>query len=521
MNTGCKFHYKSEHYFASFPRDNSQETVFTDGFENIANWDRSENSFGHSISALDSSKKRSGAYSGRIDDNYPTNGEKYVYSDTWTSITNSNDTFYTVAAWVYVENVADNSAEIYLATRKAGETGYPSGHYVSDRITQKGQWVYVEKSISVPADVRQLNVRIDNNKDGKVWFDDVTIVKGNTSKTLIVEESNYYPFGLKHKGYNNVTSSSGNSTAQKFKYNGIELEESLGLNLYEMELRLYDPAIARWNGIDIVDHYDYSPYQAFDNNPIFFADPSGADASGADGLTNNQWLQLSRPSGGGHDAMRAQARQNFQNEVAAGKKISVGEGSFEFGKGNFTSFIYEINNILDRYIEAMNSIWRAKAYNKAVQLFGNKKLLSQTESDISIDITDIVSDVKDAYMNYGVLSGDFYATFELDDEMKYKYGSNKGYKQLGGSVQVLMSRSMPNQLKLRGWDGQLNNRNKINNIDYGMNSSVISNYPWAIHYVGGTMSFKTKKGRDNYLDYWENIKVEENINFLKEIYKKR
>ncbi|MCD8406196.1 RHS repeat-associated core domain-containing protein, partial [Tenacibaculum dicentrarchi] len=29
----------------------------------------------------------------------------------------------------------------------------------------------------------------------------------------IVEESNYYPFGLKHKGYNNVTSSLGNSTA--------------------------------------------------------------------------------------------------------------------------------------------------------------------------------------------------------------------------------------------------------------------------------------------------------------------
>ena len=31
-------------------------------------------------------------------------------------------------------------------------------------------------------------------------------------------------------------------------------------------------------------------------------------------------------------AMRAQARQNFQNEVAARKKISVGEGSFEVDK---------------------------------------------------------------------------------------------------------------------------------------------------------------------------------------------
>jgi RHS repeat-associated protein len=89
---------------------------------------------------------------------------------------------------------------------------------------------------------------------------------------------NYYPFGLKHKGYNTVTQPIGNGVAQKFKYNGIEYEESLGLDMYEMDLRMYDPAIARWNAIDIVDHYEYSPYQAFDNNPVFWSDPSGADS---------------------------------------------------------------------------------------------------------------------------------------------------------------------------------------------------------------------------------------------------
>ena len=281
MNTGCKFHYKSEHYFVSFARDNSQETVFTDGFESMANWDRSENSFGHSISALDSSKKRSGTYSGRIDDNYPTNGEKYVYSDTWTSITNSNDTFYTVAAWVYVENVADNSAEIYLATRKAGETGYPSGHYVSDKITQKEQWVYVEKSISVPADIRQLNVRVDNNKDGKVWFDDVTIVKGNTSKTLIVEESNYYPFGLQHKGYNNTISSNGNSVAQKKGFQDQMLDDELGLNWNTFKYRNYDPSLARFHNIDPLaeDYYYNSTYAFSENKVIQYNELEGLEAT--------------------------------------------------------------------------------------------------------------------------------------------------------------------------------------------------------------------------------------------------
>lgn len=97
---------------------------------------------------------------------------------------------------------------------------------------------------------------------------------------------NFYPFGLKHKGYNNVTSSNGNSTAQKFGYNNIELEESLGLNLMEMDLRQYDPAIARWTSIDPVTHHSNSTYNAFDNNPIVFSDPSGADATS---LVNDLW----------------------------------------------------------------------------------------------------------------------------------------------------------------------------------------------------------------------------------------
>ena len=88
----------------------------------------------------------------------------------------------------------------------------------------------------------------------------------------------YSLFGLKHKGYNNVVSPNSNSVASKFKYNGIELEESLGLNLYEMDKRQYDPAIGRFASIDPITHHQFTPYQAFDNNPVFWADPSGADS---------------------------------------------------------------------------------------------------------------------------------------------------------------------------------------------------------------------------------------------------
>jgi len=47
-----------------------------------------------------------------------------------------------------------------------------------------------------------------------------------------------------------------------------------------MDLRHFDPAIGRWVVQDPIVHHDFSPYNAFDNNPVYWADPSGADSQG-------------------------------------------------------------------------------------------------------------------------------------------------------------------------------------------------------------------------------------------------
>jgi hypothetical protein len=130
-----------------------------------------------------------------------------------------------------------------------------------------------------------------------------------------------------------------------------------------MDFRMYDPAIGRFNGIDPVTHFSQGTSVAFDNNPIFWADPSGANSVGADGFTNDQWMEHFRPGGGGHDAGRAQARQNFQNEVAAGKKISVGEGSFETEQLNPDGTCCASSGSFDGY-EAQSAVAHQKRWAK-------------------------------------------------------------------------------------------------------------------------------------------------------------
>ncbi|MBF4519392.1 RHS repeat-associated core domain-containing protein, partial [Flavobacterium sp. ANB] len=83
---------------------------------------------------------------------------------------------------------------------------------------------------------------------------------------------NYYPFGLKHKGYNDYV-----ATNNKFKFNGMEFQDELGLNMYDYSARNYDPAIGRWMNIDPLaeEGRRWSPYNYAMDNPVYFIDPDG------------------------------------------------------------------------------------------------------------------------------------------------------------------------------------------------------------------------------------------------------
>jgi RHS repeat-associated protein len=113
------------------------------------------------------------------------------------------------------------------------------------------------------------NVRLsysDSNNDGSI-----------DAATEIISEKNYYPFGLTHKGYNNVISGNSNAAADKFGFGGKELQDELGLEWMDFHARNYDASLGRWMNVDPLAEKspDWTPFRYAYNNPVKYFDLDG------------------------------------------------------------------------------------------------------------------------------------------------------------------------------------------------------------------------------------------------------
>ncbi|MBG6063164.1 RHS repeat-associated protein [Flavobacterium sp. CG_9.1] len=151
----------------------NREGIFNDDFEQQKNWDIYE----PSVFTYDSTASKTGTVSLKINNN--TSGEKVVHSSVWIPIDNAVATEYTYSAWV---KSSGPQAELFLFMKTNTEAGYYT--LVSQKVTDViNDWVLIENNFLVPANIKKLNLRLDNNGLGNVWFDDVKIRKTDNPVT--------------------------------------------------------------------------------------------------------------------------------------------------------------------------------------------------------------------------------------------------------------------------------------------------------------------------------------------------
>ncbi len=135
---------------------------------------------------------------------------------------------------------------------------------------------------TVPEGVNTLDFKVSKNvNDGVATYYYIDNFKLTLNGLEIIEESAYYPFGMKIKGINNVVTSGGNSVAQKIGFQEQMLDDDLGLNWYGFKYRNYDPSLARFHNIDPLaeDYYYNGTYNFAENKVIQYNELEGLEAT--------------------------------------------------------------------------------------------------------------------------------------------------------------------------------------------------------------------------------------------------
>jgi RHS repeat-associated protein len=111
----------------------------------------------------------------------------------------------------------------------------------------------------------------DNPQPVEVYFDDFKV---EHIKSPVVQQDDYYPFGLTFNSYSRE-----NSVKQNFTYNGKEKQDELDLGWLDYGARMYMSDIGKWIAFDphSENYFNFSPYHYALDNPNNVIDPNGRD----------------------------------------------------------------------------------------------------------------------------------------------------------------------------------------------------------------------------------------------------
>ncbi|MGH2645680.1 MAG: RHS repeat-associated core domain-containing protein, partial [Chitinophagaceae bacterium] len=129
-----------------------------------------------------------------------------------------------------------------------------------------------------------LYIYVSNESAQKLFFDNLVI---HHNKGHLLEEDQYYPFGLKMAG---ISDQALPVVLNNYLYNGKELQQNefsdgSGLEDYDYGFRGYDPQIARFTEQDpLTDEFaTLTPYQYASNDPVANIDLDGLEGVGSVG----------------------------------------------------------------------------------------------------------------------------------------------------------------------------------------------------------------------------------------------
>ncbi|MCW5921684.1 MAG: hypothetical protein KIS77_05025 [Saprospiraceae bacterium] len=114
--------------------------------------------------------------------------------------------------------------------------------------------------------------------------------RANGTAVTFLEEMHYYPFGMLMEGIGTVATINPN----KYRFNGIEQNEELGLNLGLAFYRSYDATLGRWWQVDPKHTPGQSVYNMVNNNPLRYSDFLGDTLRGVNAQSAQRTLEIIR-----------------------------------------------------------------------------------------------------------------------------------------------------------------------------------------------------------------------------------